>query len=231
MERPAALLAAMDELDAVLGCWDLLNVTCGTASAWVNTGDLLNRMNNAGTGGSEAGDGKVEMGYLVGDWYAGPVEPLQRKKRDWKRTFPSWASINEQARDAVLKQVDAMSTPAALAAQSSSRPLHCKASQESFSGADDGFRADPTARRPASRRYRRPSVRLTELPAALMTTICKRRGTRRGHSAKNGSTADPNNAWQSGANSLGEVPRLWCGGRWICGAATEVAEACSTAGL
>ena len=147
VERPAALLSAMDELGMpFFGCQDAERL-CVDGLRLGEHGGSLNRMNIAlALAGHKLGT-VADMDALLKIGGPGAL-PIAEKEMKLEENLLN-GQMNQQARDAVLKQVDEMTgrQPAALAAQPSSKPApHPQGFPEkSGAGADDRRRAAPSA--------------------------------------------------------------------------------------
>jgi uncharacterized protein (DUF1800 family) len=116
--RPALVLASMDELGMPFYGCQTPNGYAWTASAWVNTGDLLNRMNIALALSSDRLGTLTDMDALMTDAEPGitPEElPVSGKEKDLEEVFLN-GQLAPATRDAVLRQLgEQMGGPAASA--------------------------------------------------------------------------------------------------------------------
>ena len=105
--RPALVLNAMNELGMPFYGCQTPNGYAWTASAWVNTGDLLNRMNIALALSSHRLGTMTDMDALMQTAEPGVTPealPVSGKEKDLEKIFLN-GQLTPETRDAVLKQV------------------------------------------------------------------------------------------------------------------------------
>jgi hypothetical protein len=104
--RPALVLDAMNQLGMPFYGCQTPNGYMWTASAWVNTGDLLNRMNIALALGSHRLGTVIDMDALMKDAAPGTpdVQDVTGKERELEQVFLD-GQLTPETRAAVLQQV------------------------------------------------------------------------------------------------------------------------------
>jgi uncharacterized protein (DUF1800 family) len=122
--RPALVLNAMNELGMPFYGCQSPNGYAWTASAWVNTGDLLNRMNIALALSSHGLGTMTDMDALMQTAEPGITPealPLSGKERDLEKIFLN-GQLTSEARDAVLQQVGEQQGAGTTAVSPQARP-------------------------------------------------------------------------------------------------------------